>query len=90
MLAIEDNIKDNDSNITKIFKHITNAYKYRDSIKIKEEENISTILQIFDETKKESLYVIDDKNKVIGIITKDELVYILNKKFLYDKEKSEV
>ena len=90
MLAIEDNIQDNDSNITKIFKHITNAYKYRDSIKIKEEENISTILQIFDETKKESLYVIDDKNKVIGIITKDELVYILNKKFLYDKEKSEV
>ena len=73
--------------ITGFFTLIANKGKYRKTPKIKYDENITSVLKVLEENKAGSLYVVNEKNKIIGIITQNELVAILNQKFI--KEDSE-
>lgn len=67
--------------ITGFFTLIASKGKYRKIPKVKHDANITSILKILDENKANSLHVVNEKKKIIGIITKDELVAILNQKF---------
>lgn len=72
----------NNFGITGFFTLIANKGKYKKIPKIKYDENITSILKILDENKAESLHVINENKKIIGIITQSELVAILNQKFI--------
>lgn len=72
----------NNFGITGFFTLIANKGKYKKIPKIKYDENITSILKILDENKAESLHVINENKKIIGIITQNELVAILNQKFI--------
>lgn len=80
----------NNSKITGFFTLIANKGKYRKIPKIKYDENITSILKILEENKTGSLYVVNEKNKIIGIITQNELVSILNQKFIKEDEIKEL
>lgn len=80
----------NNSKITGFFTLIANKGKYRKIPKIKYDENITSILKILEENKAGSLYVVNEKNKIIGIITQNELVSILNQKFIKEDEIKEL
>lgn len=80
----------NNSKITGFFTLIANRGKYRKIPKIKYDENITSILKILEENKAGSLYVVNEKNKIIGIITQNELVSILNQKFIKEDEIKEL
>lgn len=80
----------NNSKITGFFTLIANKGKYRKIPKIKYDENITSILKILEENKAGSLYVVNEKNKIIGIITQNELVSILNQKFIKEDELKEL
>lgn len=76
--------------ITGFFTLITNKGKYKKIPKIKYDENITSILKILDENKAESLHVINENKKIIGIITQNELVAILNQKFIKEDAIKEI
>lgn len=80
----------NNNGITGFFTLIANKGKYRKIPKIKYDENITSILKILEENKAGSLYVVNEKNKIIGIITQNELVSILNQKFIREDEIKEL
>lgn len=80
----------NNGKITGFFTLIANKGKYRKIPKIKYDENITSILKILEENKAGSLYVVNEKNKIIGIITQNELVSILNQKFIREDEIKEL
>ena len=72
------------------FTLIANKGKYKKIPKIKYDENITSILKILDENKAESLHVINENKKIIGIITQNELVAILNQKFIKEDAIKEI
>jgi len=76
--------------ITGFFTLIANKGKYKKIPKIKYDENITSILKILDENKAESLHVINENKKIIGIITQNELVAILNQKFIKEDAIKEI
>lgn len=80
----------NNFGITGFFTLIANKGKYKKIPKIKYDENITSILKILDENKAESLHVINENKKIIGIITQNELVAILNQKFIKEDEIKEI
>lgn len=80
----------NNFGITGFFTLIANKGKYKKIPKIKYDENITSILKILDENKAESLHVINENKKIIGIITQNELVAILNQKFIKEDAIKEI
>lgn len=80
----------NNFGITGFFTLIANKGKYKKIPKIKYDENITSILKILDENKAESLHVINENKKIIGIITQNELVAILNQKFIKEDTIKEI
>ena len=80
----------NNFGITGFFTLIANRGKYKKIPKIKYDENITSILKILDENKAESLHVINENKKIIGIITQNELVAILNQKFIKEDAIKEI
>lgn len=80
----------NNFGITGFFTLIASKGKYRKIPKIKYDANITSILKILEENKAESLHVINEKKKIIGIITQNELVSILNQKFIKEDEIKEL
>ena len=80
----------NNFGITGFFTLIANKGKYKKIPKIKYDENITSILKILDENKAESLHVINENKKIIGIITQNELVAILNQKFVKEDAIKEI
>lgn len=80
----------NNFGITGFFTLIANKGKYKKIPKIKYDENITSILKILDENKAESLHVINENKKIIGIITQNELVAILNQKFIKEDAVKEI
>lgn len=80
----------NNFGITGFFTLIANKGKYKKIPKIKYDENITSILKILDENKAESLHVINENKKIIGIITQNELVAILNQKFIKENAIKEI
>ncbi len=82
MTPIENNYLENIGAMRKIFLYIINQSKYRNVIKVDEGENISSILKMLDENKADTLYVINKDRYIIGVISKNELVSILNQKFM--------
>lgn len=80
----------NNFGITGFFTLIANKGKYKKIPKIKYDENITSILKILDENKAESLHVVNENKKIIGIITQNELVAILNQKFIKEDAIKEI
>lgn len=80
----------NNFGITGFFTLIANKGKYKKIPKIKYDENITSILKILEENKAESLHVINENKKIIGIITQNELVAILNQKFIKEDAIKEI
>lgn len=80
----------NNFGITGFFTLIANKGKYKKIPKIKYDENITSILKILDENKAESLHVINENKQIIGIITQNELVAILNQKFIKEDAIKEI
>ena len=72
----------NNFGITGFFTLIANKGKYKKIPKIKYDENITSILKI--------LHVINENKKIIGIITQNELVAILNQKFIKEDAIKEI
>lgn len=81
-----DNYK-KDPIITKLIKVLFfRCSSKKDLINVRADESIANILKVMDECNLPQLPVVDNQDNIIGMINKNNLVSVLNQRFIYDSK----